>query len=192
MTTTTRAGTPGVENSARRDFLKSSSRLAGVLAAHSILGLLAPTLSWALELKHLAQTEADGVLMLAKTLYPHKDLPDAVYALVVKDIDDYATDSTALASVQAGIKSLNAQLGGEFTRASDDQRHDAVTRLIDSPFVQKVRGICITTLYNNEMAFAHFGYEGDAFSKGGYLLRGFSDLSWLANPPPDASPPFPA
>jgi hypothetical protein len=64
--------------------------------------------------------------------------------------------------------------------------------LIDSPFVQKVRGICITTLYNNEMAFAHFGYEGDAFSKGGYLLRGFSDLSWLANPPPDASPPFPA
>ena len=192
MTTTTHAGTPGVENSARRDFLRSSSRLTGVLVAHSALGLLAPTLSWALELKHLAQTEADGVLMLAKTLYPHKDLPDAVYALVVKDIDDYATDGTARSFVQAGIKSLNAQVGGEFMRASDEQRRQAVTRLIDSPFVQKVRGICITTLYNNEMAFAHFGYEGEAFSKGGYLLRGFSDLSWLANPPPDASPPFPA
>jgi hypothetical protein len=192
MTATAHAGTPGVDNSARRDFLRSSSRLAGVLVAHSALGLLAPTLSWALELKHLAQTEADGVLMLAKTLYPHRDLPDAVYALVVKDMDDYATDGTALSSVQAGIKSLNAHVGGEFTRASDDRRRQVVTRLIDSPFVQKVRGICITTLYDNEMAFVHFGYEGDAFSKGGYLLRGFNDLSWLPNPPPDASPPFPS
>jgi hypothetical protein len=192
MTTTAHAGKLGVENSARRDFLRSSSRLAGVLVAHSALGLLAPTLSWALELKHLAQTDADGVLMLARTLYPHRDLPDAVYALVVKDIDDYAADGTALSSVQAGVKSLNAQVRGKFTEASDDRRRQAVTRWIDSPFVQKVRGICITTLYNNDMAFAHFGYEGDAFSKGGYLLRGFNDLSWLPNPPPDASPPFPA
>lgn len=192
MTSTTHTGTFGVENAARRNFLRSSSRLTGVLVAQSVLGLLAPTLSWALELKHLAQTEADGVLMLAKTLYPHKDLPDAVYALVVKDIDDYATDAAALLSVRAGIESLNAQVDGQFTKTSAGRRREAVTKLIESLFVQKVRGICITTLYNNEMAFAHFGYEGDAFSKGGYLLRGFSDLSWLANPPPDASPPFPA
>jgi hypothetical protein len=192
MTTIAHAGTLCVESAARRDFLRSSSRLTGVLVAHSVLGLLAPTLSWALELKHLAQTEADCVLMLAKTLYPHKNLPDAVYALVVKDIDDYATDGAALLSVQASIHSLNARVGGQFIQTSDGQRRQAVTQLIDSPFVQKVRGICLTTLYNNEMAFAHFGYEGDAFSKGGYLLRGFSDLSWLPNPPPDASPPFPA
>jgi hypothetical protein len=55
--------------------------------------------------------------------------------------------------------------------------------------VQRVRAQCITSLYNNDMAFAHFGYEGEAFSKGGYVHRGFNDLTWLPNPPTDASPP---
>jgi hypothetical protein len=39
------------------------------------------------------------------------------------------------------------------------------------------------------MAYAHFGYQGEAFSKGGYIFRGFNDLTWLPNPPPEASPP---
>lgn len=52
----------------------------------------------------------------------------------------------------------------------------------------------MVALYNNELAFAHFGYEGNAFpfqKGGGYLLRGFNDLKWLPNPTAQASPaPF--
>ncbi len=33
-----------------------------------------------------------------------------------------------------------------------------------------------------------FGYEGEAFSQGGYLHRGFNDLNWLPEPPEEASP----
>ena len=55
-------------------------------------------------------------------------------------------------------------------------------------FFQTVRSTAVVALYNNEMAFAHFGYEGPAFEKGGYLTRGFDDLDWLPDPSPAASP----
>jgi hypothetical protein len=38
------------------------------------------------------------------------------------------------------------------------------------------------------MAWAHFGYEGSSFEKGGYINRGFQDLNWLPEPPHSASP----
>jgi len=44
-------------------------------------------------------------------------------------------------------------------------------------------------LYATPLAQALLGYEGEAFSKGGYLLRGFNDLRWLPEVPlADAGP----
>ena len=56
------------------------------------------------------------------------------------------------------------------------------------PFFNTVRGQCVTSLYDNDMAFAVFGYEGACFEKGGYIQRGFQDLKWLPAPPAEASP----
>ena len=52
-----------------------------------------------------------------------------------------------------------------------------------------VRGKCVTSLYDNEMAFAALGYPGSSWEKGGYIARGFQDLKWLPDPPAEASPP---
>jgi hypothetical protein len=177
-----------LESPGRRRFLETSAMLTGVLAAGSAIGMLAPSVVWALEVTNLDQHQADSVLALAKALYPHKDLPDAVYALVVKDIDGFASDAQSRATVAAGVQVLDGKAGGSFSTSTDARKHRLVETLIQNPFVQKVRGTCITTLYNNDMAFAHFGYEGEAFAKGGYVHRGFNDLAWLANPPADASP----
>jgi hypothetical protein len=38
------------------------------------------------------------------------------------------------------------------------------------------------------MAFAHFGYPGPSWAKGGYINRGFNDLKWLPDPSASASP----
>jgi hypothetical protein len=47
------------------------------------------------------------------------------------------------------------------------------------------------TLYASPLVYAYFGYEGEAFSKGGYLLRGFNDLRWLPEvPSADGGPVF--
>ena len=49
----------------------------------------------------------------------------------------------------------------------------------------------LLVLYSNPIAWAHFGFEGEAFSKGGYLLRGFNDLQWLPDVPLADSGPMP-
>ena len=46
-----------------------------------------------------------------------------------------------------------------------------------------MRRTALFVLYDNPIAWAHFGYEGEAFSKGGYLFRGFNDLKWLPDVP---------
>ena len=34
-------------------------------------------------------------------------------------------------------------------------------------------------LYNQQELWPIFGYEGESFSKGGYINRGFDDIDWL-------------
>src|SRR6195952_1440129 len=75
----------------RRQFLQGSVVLTGLLVAGTPIALLAPSRAWAVELSHIDQNQADAIMALARTLYPHKTLPDAVYALAVKDVDAKAT-----------------------------------------------------------------------------------------------------
>jgi hypothetical protein len=177
----------------RRYFLKGSVVLSGLLVAGTPIALLAPSRAWAVELSHIDQNQADAIMVLARTLYPHKTLPDAVYALAVKDVDAKAADPKTIDVIKTGVAKLNDAASGKWNDTaslSDAQRTSIVEADQTDPFVQLVRGQCVTSLYNNDMAFAHFGYEGEAFSKGGYVYRGFNDLTWLPNPPADASPPI--
>ena len=65
---------------ARRSFLKGSGILMGTLATGSVLAALAPSRAWALELKQLSKSEGQTLMAMGRVLYPHKKLPDAVYA----------------------------------------------------------------------------------------------------------------
>ena len=60
-----------------------------------------------------------------------------------------------------------------------------------APFFQTLRVTTLGVLYATPMAYAYFGYEGEAFSKGGYLVRGFNDLHWLPEVPLEDSGPVP-
>lgn len=173
---------------ARREFLKGSGILMGTLAAGSVLATLAPSRVWALELKSLSKTEGQTLMAMGRVLYPHKKLPDAVYALLVKDLD---AKTDALPLIREGIAGLDSDAGGSFVKATPARRLVAVQAIEGLPFFNLVRGQCVTSLYNNAMAFAVFGYQGETWSKGGYITRGFQDLKWLPAPPLEASPrPF--
>lgn len=124
-----------------------------------------------------------------RALFPHKKLPDAVYALLAKDIDAKAAgDAGAAKMIRDGIAALNAAAGGNFAKASEKKRKEIVKGMEGQPFFATVRGQCITSLYDNDMAFKVFGYPGSAWEKGGYITRGFQDLKWLPAPSLEASP----
>jgi len=46
-------------------------------------------------------------------------------------------------------------------------------------FFQTVRGGLVVSLYNQKEVWPLFGYEGESYSKGGYIDRGFDDIAWL-------------
>jgi hypothetical protein len=173
----------------RGALLRRTGVLMGTISAGSILATLAPSRAWALDLTSLSQPDGETILSFAQVLYPHATLPTAVYAFVVKDLDaGAAKDPQLAAQLHAGCGSLNAAANGGFVKASSAARLAAVKSIEGTDFFGTVRGKCITSLYDNQLAYAHFGYEGASFPHGGYLHRGFNDLTWLPNPPPDASP----
>ena len=169
---------------ARREFLKGSGILMGTIATGSVLATLAPSPVWAVELKTLSKDEGQTLMAMGRTLYPHKKLPDAVYALLAKDLDGKADPA-----LRAGIKALDEAAGGSFVKANAAKRLQVVKAIEGTPFFNTVRGQCVTSLYDNDMAYAVFGYPGSAWEKGGYITRGFQDLKWLPAPSKEASPP---
>ena len=174
---------------ARREFLKGSGVLMGTIATGSVLAALAPSPVWALELKTLSKAEGETLMKMGRVLYPHKKLADAVYALLAKDLDAKAGgDPAAAAQLRAGVAALNAAAGGSFARASDKKKLEIVKAMEGQPFFATVRGQCVTSLYDNDMAYATFGYPGSSWEKGGYITRGFQDLKWLPAPSAAASP----
>jgi hypothetical protein len=174
----------------RREFLKGSGVLIGTIATASVLSALAPSPVWAVELKSLSKAEGQTLMAMGRVLYPHKKLPDAVYALLAKDLDAKAAGSPDAATMmRAGLTGLDKAAGGSFLKATAAKKLAVVKAIEGTPFFNAVRGQCITSLYDNDMAYAVFGYPGSAWEKGGYITRGFQDLKWLPAPSASASPP---
>ncbi|MDE2300513.1 MAG: tat (twin-arginine translocation) pathway signal sequence, partial [Burkholderiales bacterium] len=99
-----------------------------------------------------------------------------------------STDAAVATQLRAGVAALDRAAGGSYTKAGDKKKLEIVKAMEGQPFFATVRGQCITSLYDNDMAFAVFGYPGSAWEKGGYITRGFQDLKWLPAPPLAASP----
>lgn len=172
----------------RRDFLGASGVLTGLIAAGSPLALLVPSRAWAVDLKVLSSAEGTTLMAVARTIAPHEKLDDAAYALVIQSIDaDAAKDAQMLRMLREGIR----QLGAAFATAAEGARVPALKAVESSAFFQTLRVKTLGTLYATPMAYAYFGYEGEAFSKGGYLVRGFNDLRWLPEVPLADSGPVP-
>jgi len=173
----------------RRDLLKATTGLlTGWVLAGSPLALIAPARAWAIDLTALSSAEGAALMSMARTIAPHDKLDEAAYALVVQAVDaDAARDASAKKMVQDGLK----ELGKDFAASPESARVEALKKIEPSAFFQMMRVKTLQVLYASPIAYAYFGYEGEAFSKGGYLLRGFNDLRWLPEVPAEDSGPLP-
>jgi len=173
----------------RREFLKATTGLlTGLVVAGSPLALIAPQRAWAIDLTAFTTVEGNTLMSVSRTIIPHDKLDDAAYALVIQAIDRDATNDESKRTL---IKQGLAGLGADFAGKPESQRVETLKKIEPSEFFQSVRTKTIAVLYTTPMAYAYFGYEGEAFSKGGYLLRGFNDLRWLPEVPLEDSGPMP-
>jgi hypothetical protein len=173
----------------RREILRASTgMLVGLVVAGSPLALMARGRAWAIELTTLTTAEGSALLAAARTMMPHDKLDDAAYALVVRAIDD---DASKNALTRKLMKAGLAGLGTDFSANIESERVAVLKKVETSDFFRTMRQTTVQVLYATPMAYAYFGYEGESFSKGGYLLRGFNDLHWLAEVPVQDGGPMP-
>jgi hypothetical protein len=142
--------------------------------------LAAPDAAWATEVVALQPETMATLVQMARDIYPHDRVPTEFYVIAVKGYD---TAETA-AEIEAGIAGLNAAAQGKghasyLAMGWERDRVDVLRGMEQSPFFQKIRGGLVTGLYNQKAVWPLFGYEGESFSQGGYIDRGFNDINWL-------------
>ena len=175
----------------RRDFLKTSG---GALAGSAVVaggagGLLATQTAFAMTTQVLSEHEAQTLLSMCRTVYPHPALADSYYAPLVSSLDQEAADNADTATLlKEGVASLDAAKDMHWRDLSDDDKLAVLNDMEGGAFFLKIKGKTVVDLYNDPKVWQHLGYEGEAFSKGGYIQRGFDDLNWLPDPPEEASP----
>lgn len=171
-----------MEPLSRRDILKRGSSLSvGVALVISGSAVLSADRAWGLETKALKPETMATLIAMARDTYPHDRLQDKYYAIAVKGHDEKAAiDSAHKDMIEAGIADLDKRANGSYRALGWETDRTAILRDIeDTPFFQAVRGGLVVALYNQKEIWPLFGYEGESFSQGGYIDRGFDDIEWL-------------
>ena len=163
----------------RRSLIKKSVVLGAAFAVGSSW-VAANDAAWALEVTSISPASMATLIQMARDIYPHDQVADEYYAAAVKGYD--TKDSAAM--IESGIAALNAAAQGKghasyLAIGWERDRVDILRGMEDSRFFQTIRGGLVTGLYNQKAVWPLFGYEGESFSKGGYIDRGFDDIQWL-------------
>lgn len=163
----------------RRDLLaRSVAAGAGFVVGQGFLA--ARDAAWAMEVAHLKPQSMATLIQMARDIYPHDHVADRFYAAAVKGYD--VADKTQL--IEEGMVTLNNAAAAKGAPSYLDMgwerdRVDILRSMEQTGFFQTVRGGLVTGLYNQKEVWPLFGYEGESFSMGGYIDRGFNDIDWL-------------
>lgn len=163
----------------RRQLL-SRATAAGASFAIGAGFVAARDAAWAVELSSLEPGTFATLVQMARDIYPHDQVGDEYYVVAVKGYDT----PEAAPGIEAGIAALDAAARGKgfpsyLETGWERDRVDILRGMEESPFFQQIRGGLVTGLYNQKAVWPVFGYEGESFSHGGYIDRGFNDITWL-------------
>ena len=170
--------TPGIS---RRELLRRGTA-AGALLVVSGSAVLSTQEAWGMETSALKPETMATLIQVARDIYPHDQVPDKYYAIAVKSHDESAAKDPAHKElIENGIADLDqrAGAGGYLGLGWEEERVKLLQAIEETPFFQAVRGGLVVGLYNQKDVWPIFGYEGESFSKGGYIHRGFDDIEWL-------------
>ncbi|MEO9901450.1 MULTISPECIES: twin-arginine translocation signal domain-containing protein [Alphaproteobacteria] len=163
----------------RRELLTRSSAVTAALLIGP--GLVAGVSgAWAMEVSHVSPQTMATLIQMARDIYPHDHVADDYYAAAVKAYDN--ADQAAM--IEEGIAALNSAaqgrgFGSYIDAGWERDRVNILRGMEASPFFQTIRGGLVTGLYNQKAVWPLFGYEGESYSKGGYIDRGFDDINWI-------------
>lgn len=168
----------------RRGFLKTTA--AAPAAAGLAVGIgISADAAWAQAGKNLSPHELATLVKMARDIFPHDHLADKYYITACSTYDALAADPAKKAMLSGGVARLDEDAAARFQAAHymavnwEADRVALLHGISHTPFFAKLRGDLVVSLYNQKELWPKFGYEGASADKGGYIARGFDDISWL-------------
>lgn len=164
----------------RRTFIKAAGATGvTVYVLWSSPAWFGPRVALAANLSALNGTQAKAMLAMTRQLFPHDQLGDEYYWVVVESIDKEMAGSPELATrIRSGLAQLSEVAGGDFTAVDAGKQLGAMKKLEGTPFFSDMLNKTQFYFYNNKAVWPKFGYEGSSWEKGGYINRGFDDVTW--------------
>lgn len=165
--------------STRRRFLAALLAFSGLSAAGAIAPLFSPVAAMAAA---AGNRSARGTLAkVARHLYPHDDLSDAVYLDVVDGVLDAASANTAVSeALDALLELLDQRHDGDWVTANRDEQLASLRGAEAEPYFTAARIQVLMRLYNHPGAWELIGYDGPSLQHGGWVNRGFDTIDWLS------------
>jgi len=86
-------------------------------------------------------------------------------------------DSPAVTEALAMLQENNGST--PWLELDETQRIELLSMLEQGAFFTTMRATAIEVLFRDPEVFALLGYGGSAIEQGGYINRGFADITWL-------------
>lgn len=156
-----------------------------MIKAHKDPGL-APALilpdgpEWVDTLATIDRTQAQTACMILRTLFPHDALGDGVYRRTVAKLDRHPATAPVLGQLLAEV---DGAMLVAFRDCAESYRVSILQSLEHAPCFRAFHPWAVRFFYDDVEVWQAFGYEGASHHLGGYVSRGFDDLTWLPDVP---------
>lgn len=171
------------QSQSRRSFLKLLTHLCGGILITPTVQFSAYSQDSPSRFENLSVPEAEKLFLMTRVLFPHDKLGDDPYWAVVKQFDTMCGDAAFNGLITSGIAEMDKAAGLKWVNVSETKKVQILQSIESGTFFQTVRIITLLKLYGSAHVAKSFGHEGSSFEHGGYLYRGFNDLTWLPEPP---------
>lgn len=175
-------------NMNRRSFLKKAGKASGFVVLAGGAVQLTSFNAWAAKKSSIDSHVAKTMLLVGKDLFPMKRFSDDLYMIAVDSLDGKAAkDESLKKSLTDGVSEFDKAAGGKYIKASYKKRLNIIKSMEGKGLFNHIKGEMVNVFYNDKRVWEVAGYEGPAYDKGGYYLRGFQDADW-PQPSEEASP----
>jgi len=143
-------------------------------------------------LEVLSEDDALGLLAIVRSLIPLAGTDETVYLAVVAALDDTARRDPGHAKLlKGGLLAARHHFSMNLDQVTVADLERYLRSIQTQAFFVHVYRTTLPVFFGNHSVWERIGYEGESFSKGGYLQRGFNDLDWLPEPPDTVQGPLP-
>jgi len=164
----------------RRRFLVAAIALTGTSSGTIGPSALQFSRAWAQAGATLDASSLAALAQLARRLYPHDAVADAIYAEILNDaLAATASDGSFARLLDEAEAALNEQQSVDFLDLDEAGQIRAMQRVEQADFFAAIRAEVRLRVYANPAVWAAIDYEGPSFQRGGYLNRGAGRIDWL-------------